>query len=154
MSLGDNACGKPNSGFNISALYQGDTSLYANINSSGNCTSKFPDGQNTVSWGPFDSTIPNRLAQTCWHANSSGDISEADIYFGSNRNLFDTLPSFCYGDYDLQGVATHEWGHFFGLAHATDKGEVMYPTTGDCSTRNRSLGIGDWNGMAAIYQFR
>ncbi len=30
------------------------------------------------------------------------------------------------GSFDLQAILTHEAGHYFGLAHATDTHSIMY----------------------------
>jgi hypothetical protein len=160
MSTGQNNCGFSEGIFAVNGSYQGTTSLYANIDSSGHCTSNFPDGQNTVSWGPFDSSQYNQsthlgtLALTCIeHGSFNGmqTITEADIYLGSNVGMVDSFPSNCTYQEDLQSIVTHEWGHAFGLAHeTTESAEVMYPTRAWCTLR-RHLGLGDWNGMASLY---
>jgi hypothetical protein len=155
MTLGMNNCGWSQTGFGAYGSYQGTTSKYANINSAGQCTSNFPDGQNTVSWGPFDSSAPTTLAQTCYDYDPSTKYAnEADTYIGSNRAIVNTLPADCLDQYDLQTIMTHEWGHAYGLDHeTTGPDEVMFITAYDCSLR-RHLGEGDYNGMATLYGFR
>lgn len=142
--------------FPVHGGFEGNTSAYANINSSAQCTSKFPDGQNTVSWGPFDSSAAGTEAVTCvtWNSGSLAMI-EADIYLGSNVGMVDSLPSNCSSagdsDLDLQTIVTHEWGHAYGLAHETSgPDEVMYPYKSYCQLR-RHLGEGDYNGMSSLY---
>lgn len=156
MTTGQNNCGFQTGVFPVHGGFEGNTSLFANINSSGNCTSKFPDGQNTVSWGPFDSSASGTQAVTCttWNSSSLAMI-EADIYLGSNVGMVDSLPSNCssagLADLDLQTIVTHEWGHSYGLAHETSgPDEVMYPNKSYCQLR-RHLGEGDYDGMASIY---
>lgn len=154
MAVGKNNCGWSTSVFNAYHSYQGDTSRYANINKYGNCTSKFPDGQNTDSFGPFaGSALSNGyLAVTCYTGYViAGEMTEADTYFGSNVGIVNSLPSNCSNSYDLQSIATHEWGHAFGMAHETNgHSEVMYPYISACHKR-RHLGEGDYNGMAGLY---
>lgn len=152
MTTGVNNCGFKTNTFDVHGSYQGNTSRFANINSLGQCTSKFPDGQNTVSWGPFTgSALSNgTLAVTCFE-HSGTTMTEADIYIGSNVHMVDSLPSHCTDQFDLQTVVVHEWGHFFGLAHETSGvDEIMYPFKSPCELR-RHLGKGDYNGMSLAY---
>ena len=160
ITTGINNCGYAEGTFEVHGSYQGTTSRYANINSAAGCTSNFPDGQNTVSFGTFDSNHYNQsthvgtLALTCIeHGSFNGmaTITEADIYLGSNVYLVDSLPSNCTYQEDLQTIVTHEWGHAFGLAHeSSGPDEVMYPTRPWCTLR-RHLGNGDWVGIASLY---
>jgi hypothetical protein len=155
MTTGVNDCGYATGQFRSHGAFQGNTSKYANIDSSGNCTSNFPDLQNTVSWGPFSGTALSNgtLAVTCVDAYvTTGKMIEADIYIGSNVGIVDTLPSGCFASYDLQGTVTHEWGHAFGMAHeSSGPAETMYPYEPSCSTSWRTLGNGDWHGMDNLY---
>ena len=155
MTLGINNCGFSQQGFRAYGAYQGTTSLYANINSSADCTTRFPDGQNTNSWGPFDSSAPTTLALTCWAWNDgSAFTTEADTYLGSNRGIVTSFSPFCSGKYDLETVMTHEWGHSYGLHHETSgPDEVMYPYSPVCGLR-RHLGWGDYAGMVHLYGLR
>jgi hypothetical protein len=155
ITLGMNNCGYSETGFRAYGAYQGTTSLFANINSAAQCTSKFPDGQNTNSWGPFDSNHAGTLALTCWAWNTgSSYTTEADTYLGSNRGLVTSFSPFCTSSYDMETVMTHEWGHSYGLAHETaGPHEVMYPYVTPCALR-RHLGHGDYAGMANLYGLR
>lgn len=150
MSTGQNNCGFATGKFSATGAYQGTTNKYANVDSSAQCTNNFPDGQNTDSWGPYDSSAGGTLATTCLAA-SNGSMTESDTYFGSNVGTVDSLPASCRNNYDLQSVSTHEWGHAFGLAHETGgTAEVMYPFMAPCTLR-RHLGKGDYDGMNALY---
>lgn len=159
MTTGANNCGFPVGKFGSYiggvplGAYQGTTSLYANISANAQCTSNFPDGQNTVSWGPFDANTPD-LAYTCYNWNISGNDKfayEADTYLGSNAGIYTSKPANCTTGTDLQTVMTHEWGHSYGLQHeSTDIDEVMYVAVFTCSNR-RNLGAGDYEGMANLY---
>lgn len=156
LTTGANNCGFATNAFNVKGTFQGSTSLFANINPASQCTGNFPDGQNTVSWGTFDSNHTSTLAYTCyhWHTDVSGlmAMDEADTYLGSNRSIVDSFPASCSVSEDLQSVMTHEWGHAYGLNHVgdADSAEVMYPTKFACQLR-RHLGLGDYDGMDALY---
>ena len=151
MTMGINNCGFSEAGFRAYGQYAGTTSKFANIDSDGECTNNFPDGQNTVSWGPLNN---QGVAFDCeiW---KDGVFTESDFYLGSNQAIVDNLPADCvnYGNRDLQSVATHEWGHSFGLDDLTDSNStalVMYSGQAPCSLR-RHLGKGDWDGMDSLY---
>ena len=158
LTTGQNNCGFLTNAFPVHGAFQGNTSLYANIDSNGDATSKFPDGQNTVSFGPFDAAQvakgTDALTVTTWNTGSNAMI-EADIYIGSNRGIVDTLPSNCSASLDLQTIMTHEWGHSYGLAHETSgPDEVMYPNKPYCQAGlRRHLGEGDYDGMSALYGY-
>jgi hypothetical protein len=155
MTMGINNCGFSQKGFRAYGQYAGTTSKYANIDSNGDCIpGHFPDGQNTVSWGDLNN---NGIAFDCSIA-SNGSMTESDIYLGSNQKIVDDLPPDCltYSNRDLQTVATHEWGHAFGLADLGDsnsKDLVMYNMQKPCSLR-RHLGKGDYDGMGGLYGWR
>lgn len=103
ITLGLNNCGYSETGFQAYGSYQGTTSKYANINSAAQCTSNFPDGQNTNSWGPFDSSHAGTLALTCWAWNTgSSYTTEADTYLGSNRGLVTSISPLCTSSYDME----------------------------------------------------
>lgn len=131
------------------------------------------DATSTVGWGPsYDSAT---LAVTCWWANntvSPARLTTADIAFAPDRpwttdvtqcravrKVHDDTPisTGVVGTtvYDFQGVATHEWGHVFGLWHVPDSGvsktQTMSTGMASCSTNERTLGRGDLNGMLSIY---
>lgn len=152
MTEGVNDCGYTGR-FRAYGSFAGNTTKYANIDSSGDCTSSFPDGQNTVSWGPFYGN--SDLAVTCIataYPQGVHTIVEADIYLGSNVGLVTTLPSPCTTSYDLESITTHEWGHAYGMAHETSGDlETMYPYSYTCATLARTLANGDWHGMANLY---
>ena len=58
----------------------------------------------------------------------------------------------CTEKYDLQNVATHEAGHFFGLGEDYDvKVATMFYTTGRCEVNKRALQGSDETTMDALY---
>jgi hypothetical protein len=155
MTMGINNCGFSQVGFGAFGHYVGTTSRFANIDSNGDCTSNFPDQQSTVSWGTLDNT---GVAFDCSIATTDGSMYESDIYLGSNQGIVDNIPADCidFGNRDLQTVATHEWGHAFGLNDVysqTSSALVMFSPQPPCYLR-RHLGKGDYDGMAYLYGFR
>jgi len=87
---------------------------------------------------------------------SNGEV-ESDTVF-NNR-----LPWFIAGaegdgcvesqaKYDVANIATHEFGHTYGLGHAAGgRWETMYPYGFTGETLKRSLGSGDIAGVRALY---
>lgn len=137
--------------FNIGASYQGTTTRIANITQAHECGPKFPNGYNTVSWGPIDDNV---IAETCVKGDAYYHMTEADILIGSNHSTVANLSNSCVSQVDLESVMTHEWGHAFGLAHVLGDAnnlQTMYPTTYTCSTIARTLAMGDLYGMQHIY---
>lgn len=137
--------------------YLGETSRKPNITKSGsqiNCEA--PDGHNVIGWGAI---AGGTLAVTCTYASSDGTntyrIVEADQrYDTSNQNWYagNAVPNNCNNRYSLRGVATHEFGHAYGLGHTPAQcNQVMAPSTSDCTSRNRKLGRGDVRGVRNLY---
>jgi predicted Zn-dependent protease with MMP-like domain len=74
----------------------------------------------------------------------AGQILKADIIF--NPSVTFTTDAGGVGE-DLQTVATHEVGHFFGLDHSGVVRAVMFPFASDLTT----LSYDDVAGIAALY---
>jgi len=62
-----------------------------------------------------------------------------------------SIPS---GQFDLQGVMCHEYGHALGLGHSTVGGTTMFPSVGSGVTSTRSIEADDVAGIKAIYGTR
>ena len=85
--------------------------------------------------------------------NGSGVIAGADIWFNGGIGTFTICPiEGCKdGKVDLPNVATHEIGHFFGLAHSDVEGATMACDAPAGETEKRSLHPDDRAGLCAIY---
>ncbi|MEX0992304.1 MAG: matrixin family metalloprotease [Actinomycetota bacterium] len=145
-----NSCGMPDR-VDVTTNYLGDTATEANITQSLNCQSN--DGTSVVDFGPLEN--PAAAINCSWAMVSSGvdDLVEADIRIDDNGNWI-TVMSGCNNKYDLQGIATHERGHTFGLAHVTSShGNLTMSTYGlpECSKAYRTLGRGDAKGLRQLY---
>lgn len=55
------------------------------------------------------------------------------------------------GEIDLQGVATHEYGHALGLAHSSVAGATMYASAAGSLLALRTIEADDTAGIAAVY---
>ncbi|WFE54940.1 matrixin family metalloprotease [Micromonospora sp. WMMD1155] len=154
IDVGMNDCGLTQT-MGTDFEYAGYTLDYPDITSTPACDGA-RSNKNEVAFGPIDNT--NILAVTCgWSYSWPGDdpIQEADILFANRPNqFFYFLPSGCNQRYELQGVATHEFGHAFGLDHVSESSYpalTMSTNATSCSYRDSSLGLGDYNGLRAIY---
>ncbi|MFC5432960.1 matrixin family metalloprotease [Microbacterium suwonense] len=140
-------CGNLSNGFDL--IYEGTTTQTASVNSSGGCTNL--SYQSTISFGDITNSANNWLAMTCTYL-LLGTLVEADIKFDTSSRVWNTNSSSCSAGYDLQGVATHEFGHAVGMNHvAQNSGQVMAPSTGTCNLSQRQLGRGDQNILRSKY---
>ena len=88
-----------------------------------------------------------------WYARDTGEVLEVDTVF-NNRHPWAIFPNSeeCQTSpdaYDLQNIATHEFGHWVGLDDLYDDAEkdlTMYGFSAGGEIKKRSLGTGDTNG--------
>ena len=116
------------------------------VTAAGGCGTR--SNRNVIGWG----TLPSgTLAVTCTWSNSFGDALESDQRYATGYSW--NSASTCSGsNYDMQGIATHEWGHTYGLNHvAQSTGLVMKPSSTTCETAQRTLGLGDLRGIDFLY---
>lgn len=153
MRHGRNTCGRPRLG-TPAAHYTGRTSKQPNIK----------PGATTIGCGAFNTTntvgfgnLPgDLLGWTCYWWGGDGRLSAADIMLDNGARLVTSIPAGCTNKWDLEGTATHEFGHVYGMAH-TGSGHsslTMDHAERPCSTYARTLGLGDWLGMKKMYGLR
>jgi len=120
-----------------------------------------PNGKSEIMYGPITLAGHEKdLALTVTFSDpKTGEVIESDMIFNKNHP-FGLLPnttgelddSLCERRYDLQSVATHEAGHFFGLGEDFEaKPATMYYTTGRCETNKRVLLSSDEATMSTLY---
>lgn len=104
----------------------------------------------------FGRTGGSTIAVTYTWRWSDGSI-ESDTVFNSRLPWFvaSNEGDGCYesiAKYDVGNIATHEFGHTYGLDHATsDRFETMYPYGYTGETLKRTPESGDLAGLGAIY---
>lgn len=117
-----------------------------NVTAEGGCSTS--SGYSVAGWGALPT---GTLGVTCVWFDQAGVAKEADQRY-STRYAWSSTASCSGNRYDVQAVATHEWGHLYGLGHvASGTGQVMEPSGGTCALGSRTLGLGDMTGIAAKY---
>lgn len=110
------------------------------------------DGNNVVGWASLPDAT---LGVTCTWSFVSGEAAESDMLYDSSVPWYtgNTAPADCSQQFSLRGVATHEFGHAFGLGHAPGNScnLTMYPSTWPCHDAARTFGLGDVDGLEAVY---
>jgi hypothetical protein len=142
-----NECGNLSNG--LKTTYLGTTTNSVNVTPTG-CTAN-GDGQNTIGFGDLSGPDMGRM---CGWNTILGNKKEADIKFDTSGRSWwlNASTTGCPGGkYDLQGAATHEFGHAAGLNHVSSSTQVMYTTLYTCEFKFRDLGRGDQNGLRAQY---
>jgi hypothetical protein len=124
-----------------------------NVATDGTVTKATANHSYDLMWGRAGG---NSIAVTYTWRWNTGEV-ESDTVFNSR------LPWFIAGSegdgcvesqakYDVANIATHEFGHTYGLGHAAGgRWETMYPYGFTGETLKRSLGTGDIAGVRAIY---
>jgi hypothetical protein len=90
-----------------------------------------------------------------WYNKNDGEIVGADMTFNGGMGRFGICPDDgCpagSGLIDLRNVATHEAGHFLGLAHSDVPESTMWCGAMADETEKRTLSDDDREGLCAIY---
>jgi hypothetical protein len=116
-----------------------------------NNTAPNQDEVNCISWSstyfPVGSTT---LAQTTyWFEYPSGNIFEADCVI-NDRKTWSTAAITSGGQFDVESVMLHEFGHFLSLGHSPVPDAVMWESIGS-GVQKRTLHADDIAGIIAIY---
>lgn len=114
---------------------------------SSTATDKGMNGQNDIMWKDQGST--SVLGTTWIWFYSSGVIVEADMVINDHYD-WDTSGSPTGGEFDLESVALHEFGHYLQLEHDNSPSAVMYYAISAGSVK-RALHQNDIDGIRFIY---
>ena len=129
--------------------YKGTTTLTPNISDAASCLSS--DGKSVIGFGTLPSTY---VGYTCWWTVGNSTV-EADIKLDkAHYTWYVTKPAGCSNEWDVQAVATHEFGHAFGLgdlSEATHGNLTMSTVINACQNSEDTLGLGDVLGLQAKY---
>ena len=142
----------------IQASYEGDTNAKANFGNDSSCDSFAKrDEVNVVDF----SVLLNAAGKTCaWYLLDSqgnpGALVESDVRIlrWTNWTVQPKRKLGCNDMFDLEGMATHERAHTFGLGHVGRKhGNLTMSTFGlpECSAAYRTFGLGDVRGLEKLY---
>jgi hypothetical protein len=148
ITKANNDCGLPDL---VSAknAYKGSTTLNPNISNGSSCLNS--DGESVVGFGTLSSIY---VGFTCWWTIGN-DTVEADVKLNkADYTWYVTKPAGCSNKWDIQAVATHEFGHAFGLldlAEATHANLTMSTVINACQNAEDTLGLGDVLGLEAKY---
>ena len=90
---------------------------------------------------------------TWWYSSGplAGEIVDANVVFNGFDHSWTTDPEAEPGRFDIQSVATHEFGHALGFGHSAVGGSTMFPRTGSGSALPRSLALDDRAAAGASY---
>jgi hypothetical protein len=127
----------------------GPTTTAPDVTDSSTCGR--PDGRSVVGFGTL---APVEMAITCWWTRD-GSIVEADVKLNKTDYRWVTrIPSSCALSWSIEDVATHEFGHVFGLEHVSEAlhgNLTMSPRILPCQSSDATLGLGDVLGLRAKY---
>lgn len=107
----------------------------------------FRDGK----W-PHDDRNNTLGLTTVTYNPQTGEIYDADMEINTHDQrvtLSDPVPP---DGYDFESIATHESGHFLGLAHSGDSHATMYARYTTGATAMRNLTADDIDGICAVYR--
>jgi hypothetical protein len=142
-----NDCGRADH-VSATSQFMGVTSVSPGIGSSSACQN--PDGRNVVGFGTL---LGSELGLTCWWYRGSTTV-EADMKLNKHDFNWTTKTAGCVNAYVVQAVATHEFGHVFGLAHVSEANHgnlTMSTSMFACDDSPSTLGLGDMLGLEARY---
>ncbi len=127
------------------------------VSPTGMCKKDKACGNKYSCWDGSTGTI---ALTTATYSRITGIISKADIEFNAAQYLFTTVSSQpcpeaklgtdCVA-YDLQNVATHEIGHFFGFDHVDSATSTMAPTAILGDLQKRLIDLGTSEGFCQVY---
>jgi hypothetical protein len=143
-----NDCGRPDR-VSATSIYRGRTDRKPAPTAKASCSGR--DGYNVVGFGRLPSGI---AGLTCIYSYPSGQIIEADIKLDRDARWAISLAT-CNFASMVEAVATHEFGHVFGLGHVSESTHGRLTMSerldGYCQLNEATLGKGDMLGLESRY---
>jgi hypothetical protein len=143
-----NSCGRPDH-VSATSAYLGRTSTAPNIGPPQECRGS-GDGQNVVGFGDLGAGI---VAFSCWWYTGTTNV-EADMLLNKHDFDWTTTVAGCLDAYLVRAIATHEFGHIYGLAHVSESQHplmTMSTAADRCDDSPSTLGLGDMLGLERHY---
>lgn len=145
-----NSCGLADL-VDVKHAYAGRTTKGAQIGADATCKAQ-GNGLDSVGFGALPEGV---LGLACVFYDGTGAVVEADIRLNAARAWYAEQPASCTNRYSIEAVATHEFGHVFGLGHVAEGAHgnlTMSPQiNGPCQSSEATLGRGDVLGLRAKY---
>lgn len=142
-----NDCGRLDH-VSATSSYQGTTTRQPGVSSTG-CGAT--DGRNVVAFGSLPANV---LGFTCvTYLTESRRSIEADMLLNRGHSWTIGIAD-CIVSLVLEAIATHEFGHVYGLGHVSEAGHgelTMSRAVGACDAAPSTLGLGDMLGLEARY---
>ncbi|MBE1531757.1 hypothetical protein [Actinomadura algeriensis] len=140
---------------NVYERYAGRAAQPPNVTDAAACGRR--DGTNTFGWLAMGAAEANVLAATCsWFVGPT--TVETDMALQAQGHDWWSGEGACpAGAYATAAVATHEAGHVFGLSHVEGAAHTeltMSPSVATCDGGPSTLGMGDYDGLIALYGAR
>ena len=132
--------------------YLGRTSRAPNIKTTDSgiaCSAR--DTHNVTGFG----SLPTGVLGVACSWSSGGIAVEGDVKLNTRYRWFALgVPSSCSSKFGVLAVATHEYGHVFGMGHVSESSHphlTMSTAIGPCTNAAYTLGLGDIRGLRSLY---
>jgi hypothetical protein len=137
----------------ITQAYLGRTGAAPGIKTAnGVVTCTGTDGNNVVGFGTLPTGV---LGIACAYSDGAGGAVEGDIRLNTRYSWYALqAPASCSNRYGVEPIATHEFGHVFGLGHVSEASHpslTMSTAARDCTNAPLSLGLGDVRALRQLY---